>query len=88
MERTKMMMKGAAIALLAAAMGGAGDAAAYQLHGPPPIPCTEANNGTFYTVEHTPPGGWSNTYYYTYLCDTTHWTLWSRCGGDDGCIYY
>lgn len=83
-----MMMKGAAIALLAAAMGGAGDAAAYQFHGPPSIPCTEANNGTFYTVEHTPPGGWSTTYYYTYLCDAPYWTLWSRCGGDDGCIYY
>lgn len=88
MERTKIMTTGAAITLLAAAMCGAGDAAAHQLNGPPSIPCNETNSGSFYTVEYTPPGRFSSTYYYTYLCDTSLWTLWSRCSDDEPCIYY
>lgn len=78
------IMHGAALALLAATMAGAGDAAA--LPGGPPIACTEALYGQFYTVErYRPATGWV---YNTYVCDAPGgWQLYMVCDAY-GCILY
>lgn len=78
------ILHGAALALFAAAMGMAGDAAA--LPGGPPIACTEALYGQYYTVErYRPATGWVYT---TYLCDVPgSWQLYMVCD-DNGCILY
>lgn len=79
------LIHGLAAAVLAAAMSGN---AAAQLAGPPTVACTSANYGQFHTVEQRPPGS-TQTTYWTYLCEEPgYWTLWSRCGGFGGCIYY
>lgn len=78
------ILYGAALALFAATMGSAGDAAA--LPGGPPIACTEALYGEYYTVErYRPATGWV---YSTYLCDVPGaWQLYMVCD-DNGCILY
>lgn len=78
------IMHGAALALFAAAMGMAGDATA--LPGGPPIACTEALNGQFYTVErYRPATGWT---YSTYLCEApVGWSLYMVCD-ESSCVLY
>lgn len=78
------ILYGAALALFAATLGSAGDASA--LPGGPPIACTEALYGEFYTVErYRPVTGWV---YSTYLCDAPGaWQLYMVCDGM-GCVLY
>lgn len=77
------ILYGAALALFAATMGSAGDASA--LPGGPPIACTEALYGEYYTVErYWPTTGYVYT---TYVCEAPVWQLYMVCD-DYGCIVY
>lgn len=70
-----LMLQGAAIALLAAAM--AGNASA----GPPPEPpiaCTEANAGQTYTVQTRGPGP-TGPVFVSYQCADEMWTPYMIC---------
>ena len=79
-----MMMKGAAIALLAATMSMAGDASA---HAPPTTPCTEANAWETVTQSIRPYDGWDQV---QYLCVPGYgWYFSAHCNSVSGvCFYY
>jgi hypothetical protein len=78
------MMKGVAIALLAAAMSMAGDASA---HSPPTTPCTEANAWEIVTMQIPPYDGWDQV---QYMCVPGYgWYFSAYCNSVSGfCFYY
>lgn len=79
----KTMIHGAVIALLAAAMGFSGNAAA--LPGGPGTACNEANWGEIASVErYNPRTGYVQ---FLYECTPYGWSIIARCD-DYGCIYY
>lgn len=79
----KTMMHGVAIALLSAAMGFSGSAAAVP--GGPSTSCSEANWGEIASVEsYNPRTGHTQR---IYECTQFGWSIIARCD-DNGCIYY
>ena len=79
----KTFIHGAAIALLSAAMGFSGDAAAVP--GGPGTACNEANQGELASVErYSPITGYTR---YLYECTPYGWSIISRCD-DNRCVFY
>ena len=78
------MMKGTAIALLAAAMGAVGSASAFWPQ--PTTACTAANDGTFETVYRWTQWGQES---FTYYCGDGFWQIFEHCDPRTGvCVAY